>query len=1195
MFNSCCKHFIFLITIMAFNSHPSFAQNTDPGALGKVSIASPNSAALGKFADIPVNKHTGVPEINVPIYTLKEGPLELPVGLSYHASGLKLDELASWVGAGWALNAGGVITRTVRGTPDECVVAEFDKNEKGHLGHNGYNNYLFDGDTQSGLPTQDVTNFNKFNSGIADGEPDLFFFNFGGYVGKFYFSDDGKAVLIPENDFKIEYTYIHPSGQSIANFTITTPDGTKYLFGKTDITTDIDPVEKTHNYWTDAGGLLVVGTNKTINSWYLNKIVSADNIFSINLTYTAEDYAFKSLEASPMSSSNYKSGNQTWKFYDHWVQGVRLDQITSSQVTITFEPGAAREDLASHLYLADNNNENVNTNSKTLGVVKIANNLGDCQKYRFSYSYFQSGTQGHPNTYANLTTDLKRLKLEQIQQESCDGTSTIPPQTFEYFPEIIPRRLSFAKDHWGFVNGKTTNTKPIPSYTEKSAVTGSITSISGADRDASWPDMRAGTLKRINLPTGGFTEFDFEPNTAFTSYTYYAKTFNYTMSVGYDGTTSANTQTRTFNSNPHSIRLTNTPAGGNAFFNGPSGLNASATPGQSTENNAFINAGTYQISLQKNNPVSGNGAEVFIYEWVPIVVDANSTVGGLRIKTISHGDGLGGTNLVSTYNYNESNGHSSGHLYANPTYVQQIRNDFVRDAGLYKCCVQQTDFYCSPNGYEICSGGEYMVSPNSIRPMETTQGNHIGYNEVKVTNGTSATNGYSIYRYYGSNVWDFNRADVCVRVISPDEAQNSLVPNFPEAPKNTDFKRGLLKFEGHFNQAGQVLKSIYYYHDFVENPRKTPCLIVRNGINLLGLPTFYELSTAKKVKFSMQESSIQQGGGYFTTTTDQFFESNFHNQVTRKNVTNSKGEVLETKYTYAEDLKPANCTSIDDGFNGHTTACATCQTQYYANRVLAGHNTGYWKYWDYQAFLKCKSVARITYFNNRLNYLNPTTFGSFTGCMIDAKNAANTDLKPIYELQKKYINTSIEITNWRASKLLNASFTKYDYTYPALNDYIYPIKSQTIQLDASSATFTPIAISGNGVVKDSRYLDEASYRIENGNIVEVVSKDGVINSYIWGLNNTVPIVKAVGVSYSVLNAAFLAVSGDIVQLRNQSTLSKAFINTYQYLPLIGMTYEIDPNGRIMRYEYDVFQRLRAIRDQDNNIIKTFQYKYQVQQ
>ena len=84
-----------------------------------VSMPAPNAASLGKYGDIPVGYFTGVTSNDIPIHTVQEGPLSVPISLSYHASGIKIGEPASWVGLGWSLNAGGIISRTVLGTPDD--------------------------------------------------------------------------------------------------------------------------------------------------------------------------------------------------------------------------------------------------------------------------------------------------------------------------------------------------------------------------------------------------------------------------------------------------------------------------------------------------------------------------------------------------------------------------------------------------------------------------------------------------------------------------------------------------------------------------------------------------------------------------------------------------------------------------------------------------------------------------------------------------------------------------------------------------------------------------------------------------------------------------------------------------------------------------------------------------------------------
>lgn len=73
-----------------------------------------NSCALVQYADFPVSLYTGTPTIDIPIYTIDLGGYQLPVSLSYHASGTTKKLKASGR-LGWTLNTGGAIMRTVEG------------------------------------------------------------------------------------------------------------------------------------------------------------------------------------------------------------------------------------------------------------------------------------------------------------------------------------------------------------------------------------------------------------------------------------------------------------------------------------------------------------------------------------------------------------------------------------------------------------------------------------------------------------------------------------------------------------------------------------------------------------------------------------------------------------------------------------------------------------------------------------------------------------------------------------------------------------------------------------------------------------------------------------------------------------------------------------------------------------------------
>lgn len=75
---------------------------------------------MGQYGEIPVSLYTGIPNVGLSLFNVSSNHLSLPVSLSYHASAIKVEQLASNVGMNWSLNAGGVITREIRDEPDDA-------------------------------------------------------------------------------------------------------------------------------------------------------------------------------------------------------------------------------------------------------------------------------------------------------------------------------------------------------------------------------------------------------------------------------------------------------------------------------------------------------------------------------------------------------------------------------------------------------------------------------------------------------------------------------------------------------------------------------------------------------------------------------------------------------------------------------------------------------------------------------------------------------------------------------------------------------------------------------------------------------------------------------------------------------------------------------------------------------------------
>jgi hypothetical protein len=159
---------------------------------------SPDAASLGKYGQYPVSLYNGLVKIDIPIYTIELPLYNLPVSISYHASGIKINEISSTVGLGWALNAGGVITRSVRGMPDE----KFGSTKMIHG-----KQWVIDNFKWANNPEKNNYLFYRYIreiTGDYDSESDIYYYNVCGLTGSFRFNKDGHLIQIPLSNNKIE-------------------------------------------------------------------------------------------------------------------------------------------------------------------------------------------------------------------------------------------------------------------------------------------------------------------------------------------------------------------------------------------------------------------------------------------------------------------------------------------------------------------------------------------------------------------------------------------------------------------------------------------------------------------------------------------------------------------------------------------------------------------------------------------------------------------------------------------------------------------------------------------------------------------------------------------------------------------------------------------------------------------------------
>lgn len=67
-----------------------FAVKLTSQELPKIVPPSPEASSLAKFIEMPVSHYTGMPNINIPIFTIQESGVTLPISLSYHAKGIQV-------------------------------------------------------------------------------------------------------------------------------------------------------------------------------------------------------------------------------------------------------------------------------------------------------------------------------------------------------------------------------------------------------------------------------------------------------------------------------------------------------------------------------------------------------------------------------------------------------------------------------------------------------------------------------------------------------------------------------------------------------------------------------------------------------------------------------------------------------------------------------------------------------------------------------------------------------------------------------------------------------------------------------------------------------------------------------------------------------------------------------------------------
>jgi hypothetical protein len=463
---------------------PSQAQDYLP----KILPTSPQAASIAKYGNYDVNMYTGLPNISIPLYEIQVGELKVPITLSYHASGIKVTDLASWVGLGWTLSAGGSINRKVMGRPDELP--------GGYL--TGSNPVKQESNIDQ-LSASDLNYLKNVVTGYYDVEPDIYSYSMPGKGGKFLFNQPSNyaPIIMPYDPIKISRTQI---GSATQIFSITDESGIQYKF---------DTYE-----WTQSGSPGIV-SNDAASTWLLTNMISGNKQDTIVFTYAPyngsgatdsynnETFIISDNASNAISPPVYLGdlGNTylsivytttTWQLNNEirFRNGkLVFEQSTDFRQDVGSGSDAPKRLNAIKVYSFDNTNA-------TYKLIRII---------RFYHSYFISSID-----------QSKRLKLDSLAITNLVETEGLKYR-FEYnTSQSLPNRASLSKDYWGYFNNAANNSL-IPrmqiSYVDMAGTTTIWIGSNVLNGREPNPDyMQAYMLNKITHPTNGYTQFEYETN-----------------------------------------------------------------------------------------------------------------------------------------------------------------------------------------------------------------------------------------------------------------------------------------------------------------------------------------------------------------------------------------------------------------------------------------------------------------------------------------------------------------------------------------------------------------------------------------------------------------------------------------------------------------------------------------------------------
>lgn len=503
------------------------------GQVQNIIPPTPNAMKMTEYHAQRPNMYTGTANVSIPLYTIDFDGWKLPLSISYNATGIRTNEEASEVGLGWALNATGLISRTIKDSDD--LLKGINSERKGYV----YNDKPVPpagsdlGYHWQTMPTPPEGSYYKWMADTRpDTQPDIFTFNFFGHSGSFLLSQKistGNVVTVKKIT---QDASLIAFDETLGTFTITTPDGYKGEFTiKERSTSFAGSTVSTDRMSCCSQGLIDItqtqnnGRYRVPSTWYLSRITSPrgqviDFNYDLNVDgsspYLSNSRAFAELPGITSPQTCLQT------VQEH----VYLKSIVSEEVRVDFQM-EIREDLKKNdLYNTGGYFAAGQPLKRFIGMtikgIDAASTLN--KTITFVQRYFNPQYHNR-NPYLETENEVRwmRSRLDRL---------IIDDQEYRFYYDNgangLPDKLTTGIDHFGFYNGQdntqSLNPQVLPPDPVAAAFAGSPTNMSDTstvtvyykqkwERRVVFSNGKAGLLTKVKYPTRGYSIFEYEPHT----------------------------------------------------------------------------------------------------------------------------------------------------------------------------------------------------------------------------------------------------------------------------------------------------------------------------------------------------------------------------------------------------------------------------------------------------------------------------------------------------------------------------------------------------------------------------------------------------------------------------------------------------------------------------------------------------------